>query len=75
MAYRTNFIATVLGDPNSRIITILKSHAPYNITLPDFNKITERLGEALIDANCSEINISTILKLISNLMDQIVSNK
>jgi len=74
IVHQTNFIATALGGPEQYSGIDLKTvHAPFNITIPHFHEITELLEESLDEASVDPKDIATIIDLISEMMDQIVS--
>ncbi|NQZ86179.1 MAG: group 1 truncated hemoglobin [Colwellia sp.] len=75
MSHQTNFIAVALGGPEKYTGLDLKTvHAPYKITVPHFLEVAELLEESLEEASVEEKDISTIMTLISGLMDQIVAS-
>jgi len=75
MSHQANFIAVALGGPEKYTGLDLKTvHAPYKITVPHFLEVAELLEEALEEASVEEKDISTIMTLISGLMDQIVAS-
>jgi len=74
MTHQTNFISTALGGPEQYTGLDLKTvHAPFNISIPHFHEVTELLEESLDEASVEPKDIATIINLISELMDQIVS--
>ena len=75
MSHQTQFIATALGGPDKYANVDLKAvHAPYKITVPHFNEGGELLEESLDAASVEQADITSIITLISGLMDQIASS-
>ena len=76
MSHQTNFISTALGGPdNYKGLDLKKVHAPYKITVPHFQEVAELLDESLDEAGVEQSDITTIITLVSSLMDQIVSSE
>jgi len=76
MSHQTNFISTALGGPDNYTgIDLKRAHAPYKITIPHFQEVAELLEESLDEAGVEQDDISTIISLVTSLMDQIVSNE
>jgi len=75
MSHQTNFIATALGGPDKyEGIDLKKAHASYKITTPHFHEVAELLEESLAEAGLETHDTTTIMALISGLMDQVVSS-
>ena len=76
MSHQTQFIATALGGPEIyESVDLKKVHAPYKITVPHFNEVVELLAESLDEASVEQKDITSIISLISGLMDQIASSE
>lgn len=76
MSHQTQFISTALGGPDKYASIDLRAvHAPYKITVPHFNEVVELLEEALDEASVEPDDISSIITLISGLMDQIATSE
>jgi len=76
MSHQTQFISTALGGPEKYSNLDLKTvHAPYKITVPHFNEVVELLEESLDEANVEPDDITSIISLVSKLMDQIASSE
>ncbi|KGJ91777.1 group I truncated hemoglobin [Colwellia psychrerythraea] len=76
MSHQTQFIATALGGPDKYARVDLRAvHAPYKITVPHFHEVVELLEESLDEASVEQEDISSIITLISGLMDQIATSE
>jgi len=75
MSHQTNFISTALGGPDNYTgLDLKKVHAPYQITVPHFQEVAELLEESLDEAGVEQVDIDSIITLVSSLMDQVVSS-
>ena len=76
MSHQTNFISTALGGPDKYTgLDLKKAHAPYKITIPHFQEVAELLEESLDEAGVEQEDITSIITLVTSLMDQIVSSE
>ena len=75
MAHQTHFIAKALGGPDKYEGRDLKKvHAGFNISVPDFQEVAELLSDALDEGGVESGDIDTIISLVGDLQDQIVSS-
>jgi len=75
MSHQTSFISTALGGPEKYTgLDLRKAHAPFDITIPHFQEVVELLEESLDEAGVEEKDITSIISIVENLMDQIVSS-
>lgn len=74
ISHQTHFISTALGGPESGSTVNLKEvHAPYKIKEHHFYEVVELLEESLEEASVTKEDITTIIAIISELMDEIIS--
>ncbi len=74
ISHQTNFISRVLGGPDKyEGRDLAEAHADFKISAPHFLEATELLEESLEEAGVTQEDITTIISIISNLKNQIVS--
>jgi len=74
ISHQTNFLAKALGGPDKfagRDLAL--AHANMNISSEDFDEVVELLEEALEEAAVEDVDIVTILSVIGELKEQIVT--
>lgn len=76
ISHQTHFISTALGGPESESYSKLNLkavHAPYKIKEHHFYEVVELLEESLEEAGVEQEDITIIISIISELMDEIIS--